>query len=668
MTDREQNRDRWSSNLTFIVAAVGCAIGLGNLWRFPYLCFKHGGAGFLIPYSLCLVFLGIPMLILEFGLGQVLQKGNIAVWQSLHPRLYGLGLATCIACYLVVIYYNVIISWALTMFFNSFYSPLPWSTENAKPVTCTDEELAAGCVPTTQPTYKTCKDVFITQEFFYKDVLGLITEDCEQYDQSSTMGEGSFFQWQVWLSAMLTWLICFFCTFQGVKISSYVVWITVPLPIVLVFIMVMNGFTLKNSDYGFRMYLKGYVNDEPIDFGEKLETPAIWSEACGQIFFTLSICWGVMVSYASYNPRNAPVIKNGVAVALINCTFSFFAGFSVFAVVGYLVGLNSPVADKYSSAGLAYIAFPAAINTMPAANFWALIFFLTLFTLGIDSAFAMVEGTVIVIQDSSLGKRFSKFTIATACCVVGAAGTTLFCFNWGFALFDSLDHYLNIYTILSMGVLQAVACCWYFGQDAAQAKHKGSANILLFGYWVVLLILPWLQYFTFKDDASVGVWIFWIWLILVWIVSCCAATIGGKMPFKEWYEEIFLSGIRPLCEHFCALSETPWHWASKRVFEFWWGFSLKYVFSWAIYTLLIMTLEADLDAPYGDYHAGWQWLGAIIPVVCILLFVIYLVIPPKEQPSGEFQRVFALENVGKIVENNNKVAPTAELSANKVNM
>jgi len=96
-----------------------------------------------------------------------MQKGNIVVWNALHPRLYGLGLSTCIACYLIVIYYNVIISWALTMFFNSFYSPLPWSVQRT-----TNEE----------GTFKECEDIYITQEFFYKDVLGIINDDCTPYD------------------------------------------------------------------------------------------------------------------------------------------------------------------------------------------------------------------------------------------------------------------------------------------------------------------------------------------------------------------------------------------------------------------------------------------------------------------------------------------------------
>jgi SNF family Na+-dependent transporter len=486
------------------------------------------------------------------------------------------------------------------------------------------------------------------------------------------MGEGSFFQWQVFLCAMLTWVICFICTFQGVKISGYVVWITVPLPIVLVFIMVMNGFTLKNSDYGFRMYLKGYVNDEPIDFNEKLKSPAMWSEACGQIFFTLGIAWGVMVSYASYMPKNAPVVKNSVAVALINCSFSFFAGFSVFAVVGYLVGLNSPVSDKVSSAGLAFVAFPAAINTMPSPNFWSLLLFLTLFTLGIDSAFAIVEGTVIVIQDSALGRKYSKFVIASACCLFGAAATTIFCFNWGFALFDSLDHYLNVYTILLMGILQATAVGWYHCQDDAMNHHKTSALILIVGYWFLLSFLPWITTFGMDlDDGWVGIPIFWVWFVLISIISCCSAMYSGnKMTFTQWYEEIWVSGVRPICRHLTARSETSWHWLTERIFEVWWCFSIKFVFPWAIYVLLIMTLKQDLDEPYGGYHDGWQWLGAIVPVIELLLFLYFLIFN-KEAPSGVFKAAFTaaeLKNahIGDEVPNRvavaGKIAPATELA------
>lgn len=155
-------------------------------------------------------------------------------------------MATCVACYLIVIYYNVIISWSLTLFFSAWSNPLPWSVQRTT---------------NAEGTQKSCEGMYITEEYFYKDILHVYNDDCSQYDTSTQMGGETVFQWEVFLCQILTWVVCFFCVFQGVKISSKVVWITVPLPVFLVFIMVMNGFTLKNCDYGFRMYLKGYEND-----------------------------------------------------------------------------------------------------------------------------------------------------------------------------------------------------------------------------------------------------------------------------------------------------------------------------------------------------------------------------------------------------------------------
>lgn len=115
---------------------------------------------------------------------------------------------------------------------------------------------------------------------------------------------------------------------------------------------------------------------------------------------------------------------------------------------------------------------------------------------------------------------------------------------------------------------------------------------------------------------------------------------------KEWYEEIFFSGVRPICCHMCSLSEGSWHWLSQRLFEFWWCFSIKFVFPWAMYTLLVMTIKGDIDEPYGGYHDGWQALGALIPCICFIVFLIPLIFN-KEVPSGDFKRTFAISNIKK---------------------
>lgn len=267
------------------------------------------------------------------------------------------------------------------------------------------------------------------------------------------MGEGSTFQWQVWLCQMVVWFICFICVFKGVKFTSKIVWITVPLPLVFVFIMVMNGMTLDNCDYGYKMYLLGWKEGVAPNIQEKLSDAGMWSEACAQIFFSLGVCMGVMVSYSSYNPTDAPIIKNALTVAGCNSSFSFLAGFAVFSTVGYLHGMGSQVAGEVSSIGLAFIAYPAAIDTMPGANFWTFILSTTLFTLGIDSAFAIVEATCTVIQDTNIGAKINKTALAAILCTFGAVCSTVFCFNWGFTYFDIVDHYLNVYLVLLMGIL-----------------------------------------------------------------------------------------------------------------------------------------------------------------------------------------------------------------------
>jgi SNF family Na+-dependent transporter len=573
-----------------VIAAIGAAIGVGNLWRFPYLVYKWGGAIFFIPYLLCLFLLGLPMMMLEFSLGQVLQKGNIAVWEKLHPRLQGIGLASTLASYLITFYYNVIIAWALVYLCASFINPLPWSVQNTL-----NENKTSG----------KCDSLHITEEFFYKDILHVYDDECVKYNSATTMGEGTEFQWQVWLAQMVVWFICFICVFKGVELSSKIVWITVPLPLVFVFIMVMNALTLPNSDYGYRMYLKGEENGIAPDIVENLSDAGMWSEACAQIFFSLGVCMGIMVSYASHNPVDVDIVKNGFTVAGCNSSFSFLAGFSVFGTVGYLNGLNSQVATKTSSIGLAFIAYPAAIETLPGANFWTFLLATTLFALGIDSAFAIVEATCTVIKDTTWGSRFSKPAMSGILCGFGAICSTVFCFNWGFTYFDIVDHYLNVYLILLMGIFQSVACGWVHCFEDSYAHSKASTLILIVGYWTMLVPLAWLAYFAFPNDSWTAIPIFWGWFFLIALISMLVGMFVSKLSFKTWYYEVFFYGVKPISEHMCGLAKPALKPVVKVIFEYWWCFSIKFVFPWAIWWLIIMTIKKDTTQLYEGYNIGW---------------------------------------------------------------
>jgi len=195
----------------------------------------------------------------------------------------------------------------------------------------------------------------------------------------------------------------------------------------------------------------GVCETEP-DVAAKLSNASMWGEACGQIFFSIGVCMGVMTSYSSYNPVDKPIIGDAFRVALGNSGFSFFAGFAVFSVVGFLIENATDVASETSSIGLAFIAYPAAIETLPAANFWTLMLALTLFTLGLDSAFSFVEATSTVIYDTPAGRIMPRKITALILCVLGALISTVFCSNWGFTYFDVVDHYLSVYLMLLLGI------------------------------------------------------------------------------------------------------------------------------------------------------------------------------------------------------------------------
>ena len=110
---QEEQRDRWINRTTYIIAMMGYCMGLGNLWRFPYLCYRWGGVLFFIPYFFALIVVGIPISLLEITLGQKFQRGDVGVFRAIHPRLTGIGYASIMASYSVVVYYNVMIGWSL---------------------------------------------------------------------------------------------------------------------------------------------------------------------------------------------------------------------------------------------------------------------------------------------------------------------------------------------------------------------------------------------------------------------------------------------------------------------------------------------------------------------------------------------------------------------------
>ena len=343
---------------------------------------------------------------------------------------------------------------------------------------------------------------------------------------------------------------------------------------------------------------------------------------------------GTMTSYSSFNPVDKPIIGDGFKIAFINAGISFFAGFAVFSVVGYLVGIGSPVSDKVASIGLAFVAYPAAIETMPAPNLWAFILSVTLFTLGIDSSFSMLEACATVMQDSPMFRKWSRKVIALFLVFLGCIGSIFFSFNWGFTFFDVVDNYLNVYLMLLLGVLETMGAAWVYEAKEIFAKgrnYKLSVLILAIGYWVGVFVVPIASIFSESNYGWVGMIAFWGWLLILWVVS----FVVSKVTFREWKSNVMFYGVRKLSRSMTKLSKARGDTKTRcwePVFEYWWGFAIKYFVPFALSFLLFYSLHIDLNEKYGGYHMFWQVCGFVFPISGILTFILSFIICNEPEP------------------------------------
>jgi len=209
---------------------------------------------------------------------------------------------------------------------------------------------------------------------------------------------------------------------------------------------------------------------------------------------------GIMTSFGSYNPQDKPIIMDSLIICFTNSFVSFLSGFAVFSVIGYLKYIGSDETGTGGGTGLAFVAFPAAITKLGAPNFWALVLFITLFTLGVDSAFSMVEAASTVIYDTGAGKKVNRMVIAFAICILGCTCSIVFCSNFGFEVLDVVDFYLTVYLMVLLGILQCTSVGWIFQvSEKLQEKPqlKKSFKVLTIGFWGSLVVYGFLGFVVF---------------------------------------------------------------------------------------------------------------------------------------------------------------------------
>uniref|UniRef100_A0AAR2K1R9 Transporter n=1 Tax=Pygocentrus nattereri TaxID=42514 RepID=A0AAR2K1R9_PYGNA len=350
-------REQWGGKYEFLLSCLGYCVGLGNVWRFPYLCYRNGGGVFLIPYFIMLFFTGMPLFLMELSLGQYGAAGPITVWKCC-PLLKGIGIGMLCVSTLVCLYYNVIIAWTFYYLGNSFQSPLPWS--------CDASANAKFC-----NTTNTTISLSPSEEFWNDRVLGVRS--------SKGLHDPGPVRWELALCLLAAWVIIFLCMLKGIRSSGKVVYVTATFPYFVLIVLIIRGATLEGSLQGVAFYLT------PV--WERLANAQVWNDAASQIFYSLGIGVGGLLSMASYNKFDNNVIRDTLVITIGNCTTSFFAGFAIFSILGHMAWRKGVPVEKVADTGpgLAFVAYPEALALLPGSVFWAILFFLMLFMLGVDT-------------------------------------------------------------------------------------------------------------------------------------------------------------------------------------------------------------------------------------------------------------------------------------------
>jgi len=447
---KAKGRLQWDSPIEFILSCLSFAVGLGNIWRFPYLCYKNGGGAFLIPYFISLFCMGLPIFLFEMGAGQFSSQGPIRVW-SMCPLFEGIGFGMMMLSGYIAIYYNVIISWAFFYFFSSFSWTLPWSScDNAwnSEYCREDHDLDTDLETDSVLTSNLSKSP--SDEFYHKGVLGI----------STGLTDINLIRWDLAGCLLLAWIIVYCALWKGVKSIGKFVYVTALFPYVILLILLVRAATLPGFTAGVTFYITPQW-DKILDIN-------IWAEACTQIFFSIGVTWGVVITLASYNDFHNNVYRDAVIVAVGNCVTSVFAGFVIFGIIGYMAHeLDKPIQEVVTHGpGLAFIAYPEAVTKMPVSPVWAVLFFLMLLLLGFGTQISTTETVVTILQDQFPALRGDnrKWTTLGVCSfmfIIGVSMTT----DAGLYIFTLFDNHAATYSALMLGAAEITVMAWVYGAD-----------------------------------------------------------------------------------------------------------------------------------------------------------------------------------------------------------
>ncbi|MFS0674359.1 sodium-dependent transporter [Ornithinibacillus sp. 179-J 7C1 HS] len=493
-----ETRSQWGTRAGFILAAVGSAVGLGNIWRFPAVAYENGGGAFLIPYLFALLTAGIPILIMEFTIGHKYKGSAPLSFRRMNKKAEGIGWWAVLVAFVISTYYSVIIAWAMS--YSVFSFNLNWGED--------------------------------TEAFLFGDYL-----------QTSAAGEVGSFVPGVLIPLILVWVVVLGILFKGIKKGIEIAnRIFIPALVVIFLIIVIRAITLPGAIDGLQAFFTP-------DFGSILN-PDVWVAAYGQIFFSLSIAFAIMITYSSYLPKKSDITNNAFITGFGNSSFEILAGIGVFGVLGYMAGqLGVPVSEVVSDGvGLAFVVFPQIINEFPVLNeLFGFLFFASLVLAGLTSLMSITETYVAGLMD--------KFKISRGKAVAFGGGlaaliSLLFATQGGLNFLDVADYFINQFGVALIGLVEVILIAWVLRQLQDLKGHANEISDIKLGAWwtislsiITPIVLGYMMYGLlvqniFKqfetDSGNYGNYADSFILWSGWAVAIGALVIGIILATTKW--------------------------------------------------------------------------------------------------------------------------------------
>ncbi|XP_058511991.1 sodium- and chloride-dependent GABA transporter 2 isoform X3 [Ochotona princeps] len=430
--DGTLEREHWNNKMEFVLSVVGEIVGLGNVWRFPYLCYKNGGGAFFIPYLIFLFTCGIPVFLLETALGQYTSQGGITAWRKICPIFEGIGYASQMIVILLNIYYIIVLAWALFYLFSSFTVDLPWgschhewNTEHCVEFQKTNGSLNVTSENATSPVI----------EFWERRVLKI----------SDGIQHLGAVRWELALCLLLAWVICYFCIWKGVKSTGKVVYFTATFPYLMLVVLLIRGVTLPGAAQGIQFYL--YPNLT------RLWDPQVWMDAGTQIFFSFAICLGCLTALGSYNKFHNNCYRDCLALCFLNSGTSFVAGFAIFSILGFMAQEQGvPISEVAESESLVTALVDMYPDVFRKKNRRELLILAV-------SVLSFLAGLLMLTEGGMYIFQLFDYYAASGMCLLFVAIFESICVAW---VYGAGRFYDNIQDMIGYRPWPLVKYCWLF--------------------------------------------------------------------------------------------------------------------------------------------------------------------------------------------------------------